>query len=711
LFRSIHIAELSEENSGKGGAAKPFFVDTNHSKYRPMTSNGTITPAQLKNDGETGTRNVAESETEAASEHVHVVASSLPYIGYWESREHYLQEAKNGCSDGDYTKFLECAERIPHLKEQTDHLKDLIKKHKQLSASFAEWQKQTKEESRAGEGRDADADDPRNFDDQAVLNTMSEEDRTFYMGIGGLQRSSIESRKELLILRWEGMAAERRADAAKRRADALEWNLNVSGSKIDVEDCQLNLVQHLMSTSYRARVIQNQVQPLTKLIPPEVTTTYRSGLSHDINPIEDSEDPEERYLPARVMSSSYHAVRDLCDKAKLIDSGIFSETALQATCENANVSTSERVYSPDSLDQLKRLSDVFNNAIEKSTILSPLPHGNQRRKVQRYIDGVETFLTRFDDVVSMNSLEQSWFTARNCFPGCVHQENDGVNKILAHMLRSIGAIVTTSKSSASMRPRKRKTMKDLHPFTSGFTAAVLCMRGPHHALIRREDAVNIMVRMKAGQGAQRGPLDMIDEGREQLTSHLADHVERAMDFGGGVGVPTFVTGVVVGLSHVQILQLHFLEAGTPESRLELHATRLLPLMTKENFQRWYKSNILYQKFASQWEELTMLLYPAKDMPMHRTKTRNSAAVLDNVLLASSEREYVDDQGILLGWKALLAIMTASSQYLTEAFDKDNGNLGRMIGGGGYSNVFQVSANSVRKVSSRGRNYHIQNEVQ
>ncbi len=249
-----------------------------------MTSNGTskmAIPDRVKNDGESGTFNIGETRTEASSEHVHVVASSLQHFGYWHSREKYLREAMNGCSDGDYAKFLECVERIPHLKEQTDHLKDLINKRRQFLASFAEWQKENTEEPRAGKGRAEDVhdirpagleegsqhkqhdtddewheiddkliEDPRNYDDQAVLNTMSEEERTFCMKIGILQHILIKDQKSLLIIRWNTIVAERRAeaarrdadaairdaDAAKRRTDAAKWETTHSTS--DIAKCQ-----------------------------------------------------------------------------------------------------------------------------------------------------------------------------------------------------------------------------------------------------------------------------------------------------------------------------------------------------------------------------------------------------------------------------------------------------------------------------------------
>jgi len=92
----------------------------------------------------------------------------------------------------------------------------------------------------------------------------------------------------------------------------------------------------------------------------------------------------------------------------------------------------------------------------------------------------------------------------------------------------------------------------------------------------------------------------------------------------------------------------------------------------------------------------MLLYPAKDVLIHRIKNRNSAAVLDEVLLANSKKEYIDNHRILLGWKPLLAIMTGSAQDLTEVFDKDHGNLGQIIGGSGYASMFQVSQIVSRK---------------
>jgi len=103
----------------------------------------------------------------------------------------------------------------------------------------------------------------------------------------------------------------------------------------------------------------------------------------------------------------------------------------------------------------------------------------------------------------------------------------------------------------------------------------------------------------------------------------------------------------------------------------------------------------------------MLLYPTKGGPIHETKNRCAGAVLDKILLADSDREYIDEDGILLGWKALLAIMTASSQDLTVMWQE---KLGHMIGGGAYANVFPVDAKSVRKVSGRCRNGHMKIEV-
>jgi len=57
--------------------------------------------------------------------------------------------------------------------------------------------------------------------------------------------------------------------------------------------------------------------------------------------------------------------------------------------------------------------------------------------------------------------------------------------------------------------------------------------------------------------------------------------------------------------------LYLIAPGKLNSQVELHSTHLLPLMTKKNFELWYKSNDDYQTYAAEWTKLQELLYPEK----------------------------------------------------------------------------------------------------
>jgi len=71
-------------------------------------------------------------------------------------------------------------------------------------------------------------------------------------------------------------------------------------------------------------------------------------------------------------------------------------------------------------------------------------------------------------------------------------------------------------------------------------------------------------------------------------SHLAKYDGRGLNFGGGAGISTAAIGVIISLTYVQLFKLQILAPGTLNSSIELQATRLLPLMTKDNFECWYQ---------------------------------------------------------------------------------------------------------------------------
>jgi len=109
---------------------------------------------------------------------------------------------------------------------------------------------------------------------------------------------------------------------------------------------------------------------------------------------------------------------------------------------------------------LKKLCEVYNTAIVTAKILSPPTREDQEKRENKYAQEMESLLTKFDNVISTDSMDENDCFTSLCFPGPVKQEKDGVRKVLAHLLRAVGAIATTNLSlttSSSNCPRKRKS--------------------------------------------------------------------------------------------------------------------------------------------------------------------------------------------------------------------------------------------------------------
>jgi len=112
----------------------------------------------------------------------------------------------------------------------------------------------------------------------------------------------------------------------------------------------------------------------------------------------------------------------------------------------------------------------------------------------------------------------------------------------------------------------------------------------------------------------------------------------------------------------------------------------------------------------QWEALKSHLYPTSDNQASVT-AEGGNCVLDNLLLAGSSKQYEDVDGVMLGWKVLWSIMTASHKDLAGSWGKSEKlDLGKLIGAGRSAAVFKVDMNTVKKVSSYNRSNQIKNEV-
>jgi len=423
-------------------------------------------------------------------------------------------------------------------------------------------------------------------------------------------------------------------------------------------------------------------------------------------------DQETGNSAKKVESYSFHQVepepgfvlRHLYKNGDIFKGGIFDEEVL-GNSEGGDTSI------------LKKISDAYNEAVEgyASSALQPQTTDGQMEKSAPLVlpdaDQMGKLLEWFTEVASGSTRSaKSWFNGPPYFPGPSTAEKKGVQKVLPYVWLLFGGSLKSNDSRTRSSPpksnvRSEKRMPKTEHRKRRVVDAVVSVRAAHHAKIIRDDASEVMVEFKTAQRADKSPLQLIDAQREQLVGHLSKQNGRCLHFGGGVGVPCFVTGIIAGLGYLQILQLGLVDPGTPNSRLTLHATRLLPLMTKENFELWYKSDAKSQKYEAEWIKLKKFLYP-------ENKEEVVGSSFDDTLLKRSPGHVVDKSQILLGWKAIWSVMTARRQELFGAWGPEvSKNFGTVIGFGSFASVFNKNnCNRVIKVSTHGNIGHIQNEV-
>jgi len=404
------------------------------------------------------------------------------------------------------------------------------------------------------------------------------------------------------------------------------------------------------------------------------------------------------YSFARVVPELDFVLSELFKNAKIISDGIFAENVLRDHCENKDS------FYPKDTTVLKNISDAYDEAIDRYVTSDPLHRGKK---------GSGDLLKWFTVAVSGKKDDaESLVNFPPYFPGPAVPEKEGVQRVLPHLLLLLGGQLKNNRSFTRSSPPKSNVRHEgrfegMENRKERVVDAVVSVRGAHHAKIIRDDALEVMIELKPGQRSNEGPIRLMNQQREQLMGNLGKQTGRGLHFGEGIGVPTFVTGIIAGLGHVQILQLHLLAPGTLDSKLELRATRLLPLMTEKNFEQWYKSDGNHM-YGDQWEKLRCLLYPKK-LASDGNEEQVGNSVFDNILLKHTHGYHVDKDNIPLGWKAIWTVMTGSHTDLFGAWGTKK--IGQMIGFGAYASVFhKYNCNWVTKVSTRGNSHHIQNEI-
>jgi len=600
---------------------------------------------------------------------------------YFQSKGEQLQKA---CQQGDYAAVLELAERIPHIKEYAPL------EMKRLAKALSEWQ------SASADTVDNEEDLDKALEDEDVLKILSRDECEIYEALGLTRQEYLDLIKEKLITQKKTLFYKRKRI--------------LQGTEAIIHDTAWAVRNCVWKVGFHAECdVESWVRTLVGLRTADACAgtsddrTTSEGNSKDENYSSSStsssaeqqtEDEKQVYSFARVIPQPDYILSQLYENAKIIDDGIFAETVLY-----------DHDASHDSFKcaRLENISDAYNKSIERFAKSDLGTKDGQIEKLLEWFTGV---------VSGDNPNMEMCCNDPLYFPGPMILAKEGVHRVLPHLWLLLGG----SFKNESSPPENNVTVHE-KPFENidnckeRVVDAVVSVIGTHYAKIIRADGIEVVAKLRQGQTKDDGPLELIAIQREQLLGHLGRQIGCCLYFGGGIGIPIFVTGVIAGLGHVQILQLHLIAPGTPHSKLELRATRLLPLMTEKNFELWFKSDHKYKKFKAEWKKLQQLLYPKKLAMDKKWKTRKS--VFDDILLASTHCYDVDKDQIPLGWKAIWSVMASNPKELFNAGDTDICDVfGSIIGFGAFSNVFHKdSCNWVTKVSTSGVRSFIRNEVQ
>ena len=160
------------------------------------------------------------------------------------------------------------------------------------------------------------------------------------------------------------------------------------------------------------------------------------------------------------------------------------------------------------------------------------------------------------------------------------------------------------------------------------------------------------------------------------------------------GVPCHATGIIANMAAVQILHLRYEHVGTPNAKLTLYQSDLVPLMVIDNFKKWAQS---------------------------AATSRNSGMKqdfneLEKKLYGPEGKGGMDEAGVPKGIRILLNLMNQPSKKLHGlSVDAESDVLGDHLGTGAAAVVFRRNGadaekqNSVVKLSRYGLKTDIENE--
>jgi hypothetical protein len=110
-----------------------------------------------------------------------------------------------------------------------------------------------------------------------------------------------------------------------------------------------------------------------------------------------------------------------------------------------------------------------------------------------------------------------------------------------------------------------------------------------HIWVYRADTLPIVIEINAFYRNDKAWEDLIINAVQQVLNHTSRYVRVGLNFA-GAGVASHATGAIGSLAYIQVYVLELKNPGTKEPSLAIVKSKLLPLMKKDTFSKWIKTN-------------------------------------------------------------------------------------------------------------------------
>ena len=375
------------------------------------------------------------------------------------------------------------------------------------------------------------------------------------------------------------------------------------------------------------------------------------------------------------------AVTVLVDAATKIREGVMDQDVLNQLVTKIEIENNdlELVKVVEHLQQLRSWLQGENRTNDSKPIINNVP-----AKVKEVFDAIDKKQKREDKVRVINEHLNDLMLALMWLPGPTAQEVHGCQVVFEALL---GAISDCLPNNAPASPNRLTPLKGTargerrNAATTGrqgqFADFTLFKRGRYRVCIH-DDTFEMCIEIKPYQRLVSGPNECQIEALNQGLSHVAEVLYPAVEL--GPGFPAHAIFVVGTVLHVQVYKLVLKDPGTRDAKLELEASKYLPLLPQDCYKRYIESDSRHK------DDSSVFCRKLYDQPDTNENDKETAGI------------------------AALAKLMRSSQGSLIRLDHPSLKVAQLLGSGTFGLVLDIGNCHVLKLSRCGNRSDLAYEV-